>query len=209
MPENPYAPSSEAAPVAPDFSLPPHLTRLLDDNPSGIWQDGKHLVVCRHGAEFPPVCMKRCSSYDGPPQKNKFSYNKNSVALGFAFGLLGAALAQLFSKKATLHLPISHEWKRRRLTDNLLGTLTFVICLVLIIGGLITYSNFEAQLGNPTLQTIALLAAFSPILIMIGSAIYMLRESNRKITAHKIDEYFVWLKDVSPEYRGQFPNWPL
>lgn len=212
MSANPYQapgpPGGKSGPVSRSPARSPVLERMLEHNPVGIWNDGKHLVVCMGEAQFPPVCLKRCERFDGPPRPVKLTYAPKAQMLTMLFGLIGAAIAQCLAERKTLHLPISDQWYRQRWKSYLVGVSGFVLGLVVFVLSILVFSAVEAHIPNGIVRGVLLVLAFSTLLIPILSLLYPLRHANRSLSAHKMEGQFVWLQYVSNEYREKFPAWP-
>lgn len=176
----------------------------LDENPVGIWRDGKTLVLNMDQAQFPPVCMMTCKPYDGSPSPVKISYVPNVAAWGAVLGVIGILLAQMISgKKRTLQLPIHDDWFQEKRRRNWIGGLWIALGLVLMIPGIIVGTALGNNLGDWVV-----IFSLSLLILPVSGVIYLLVWGKHPIAAKKMDNTYAWLKNVSNEYVQQFPQWP-
>jgi hypothetical protein len=111
--------------------------------------------------------------------------------------IIYAVVAMAVRKSAVLQIPLSKEYKQRRIRNMLIAWgLVLLGILSMVIGIIIVDSNELGFLGF----------ILFPILLLIGAlwGIY----GCRVIYAKKIDDHYVWVKGVSPEFLRDFPVWP-
>lgn len=189
---NPYAPP----PIVAELAAFPTTSAKTE----GLWRDGNTLVVYK-GAKLPPRCVKTnqpTASY----LERKLTWVPSWVYWLLLLNvLLCAIVALVLQKKAVLHIGLTEERLagRRRLI-----MISWVIALV----GMVSFFTGIAALASE-----GSFAPLGPWLVGAGglAAFFGIINGNfgaRVVYASKIDDQFVWLKGVCPEYLAELPPWP-
>ncbi|MCA9196174.1 MAG: hypothetical protein KDA87_01505 [Planctomycetales bacterium] len=162
----------------------------------GMWRDNKLLVV-RKMAVFPDRCVKS-NQPTNRRLKRKLAWHHPAVYLTILASLLiYVILALCLQKRAVLHVGLSDPWFRKRRRAIVLGWLG-VLCSVGLWLAAITVQ------GDENLQISLML---SGVALFFTAATFGALAS-RMVAATKIDNDFVWLKGVCPEFLADLPQWP-
>ena len=157
-----------------------------------VWRSGP-LLVLRKETELPPRCL-RCG---GPPHGSRI---KRSLAwhAPWIYALLPAGIiiyavvAAVVGKRAIVNLPLCLEHRRLRQRDLLITWVLIFCCLGAFGYAMVASSLWFALVG---------------LSVLLAAAIYgSLRTSI--VTPKRIDDEFVWLKGVAPEYLAPLPEFP-
>lgn len=190
--DNPYAaPKSE-----------PFVGDSYFDGATEAWRDGQLLVV-RKGAELLDRCLK-C----GEPTKDYRDRFSRSISWHRPFWLfllfiswpLYLLVYFLVRQRATIAVGLCpvHRMKRRRAIS--LGWLFALVGL-----GAFVVTMMLADTGDlpESLQVIIPLAVFLVFLAgVIGAA-----RGSQVLVPKRINQHFVWLGKVSPDYLAELPDW--
>ncbi|WP_166829726.1 zinc ribbon domain-containing protein [Thalassoroseus pseudoceratinae] len=168
----------------------PYCGENLDEGDSaGVWRDG-NVLVFEKGARLPNRCIK-----SNEPAERFLSRDLVWAPPWVYLGLLGGAILvivfYLIAKKtAHADFGITKEWvKRRRLRIATVWLLSF-FGLFLIVAGAAT--EFWAILAAGVLTWIGALF-YAAIAVPLYSV-------------QRIDERYVWLKGINPEYLAELPS---
>ena len=182
MPVNPYAPPKSAL-------------RRHQDSTSGldeVWRDGPKLIM-RRTATLPQRCI-HCNGRADRFLPRKLYWHAPVHYLWILVSLLlYAIVALIVRKRADVVIPLCHQHDKKRKTGIAVGWLGGLGGFVLIIVGAVNDS--------------AGLILFS-VLAMLVSLIAGIAMARVVIPA-KIDDRFVWLKKISPEYLNRLPPAPV
>jgi len=110
--------------------------------------------------------------------------------------LVGALLAQIWAVKATVHIPLSAEWSRRRTKRIWIGVGLFVLGLGLMIGPI------AAGLDESLLGPLIVIG----ILMMLVGIIFAVAAGNL-VAATKITDNHIFMKGAKPAYLDTLPEW--
>ena len=180
---NPYAPPQVVGPI-------PASPESTD---GGVWRDGDILVMHKQ-AVLPDRCIKCNSPADGDRLRRKLSWHHPGWFLLVLVSLwIYIIVALCIRHKATIDIGICEQHRARRRNGIIAAWLVALAGIVAIVIGA---SN----------NSLAGLIALGAVLIL-ASLIMGLVFSNI-VSPKKIDEYYVWLKNVNPEYLAQFPAVP-
>ena len=155
-----------------------------------IWRDKSTLVMTKQ-AFLPNRCVK-CNEPTGERLKRKLTWHHPAIYLSILVSILVyAVLAMVLRKTATVDIGFCEDHRdvrRRNLAITwALGILGF-LCFPL-----------AGILEDPTPAGIG-------GLLLLVCAIYGIT-TLRVVIPSKIDEHFVWIKGISPEYLQEFPQW--
>lgn len=149
-----------------------------------LWRSGK-LLVMRKGATLPGRCVKCGADAPGEKLTRKLFWHHPALYLLILPGLLiYAIVATVVGKRAKIQVGLCHEHRGRRRRDLIIAWSLFLLSLALFVAAGVWENGWCVAFG-----VAALLA--SPIYGMITCAV---------VTPKKIDDQFVWLKGVSPEF---------
>ncbi len=181
------------------YQPPQHNDPLLKPSAgeeAGIWRQGK-LLVMRKTAVLPDRCVKS----NVPTQrklKRNLTWHHPAIFLSILISLcIYIILALILSKKATINIGLSDPWFAKRRRAIIIGWGTVLASIAMVIGGIAMVDQNDAF-------GILILAG---VVVFIGGAIYGLVGA-RMVSPTKIDDNFVWLKGVHPDYLAEYPIWP-
>ncbi len=183
---NPYA--------APMVSDP---VRKFDPS-GGIWRSGK-LLVMQKNAVLPDICVKSNQETNGYRLKRQLSWHHPALFLSvLAAPIIYIILAMVMSKKATIHIGLSDEWRSKRLMRILFAWLLAAASVGCFFGGF-------ALIGNQQTDPIAVALVIGSFVLFFTAAIFG-SVGARMIKVHHIDDYYVKFKGVHPDYLARFPE---
>ncbi len=184
---NPYAPP----PLVAEYVSPAGYFGESD----GLWRQGKLLVMLKE-ARLPPRCVKSNQPTNQFLKRNLTWHPQWVLLLILINILICAIVAMIMQKKATIYIGLSPEWIARRRTCIMIAWGIAALAIVMFVGGIVLAQEYDPA---------AILIGISPLLL-IGAAIYGLVGS-RMVAPTKIDDRFVWLKGVCPEFLAKLPEW--
>lgn len=162
-----------------------------------IYRDGKILVMHKK-AQLPERCIKT----NGPADRwlrRKLYWHHPAVYLALLANILiYAIIALIVRKTADIRVPICHHIARRRLYAIIFGWLFGLAAIVLPIVVLVGMES------RPITWEIWLLPGGIITAIIIAVVCNNLASI---VQPKKIDDRYVWLKGVHPDYLAQFPDW--
>lgn len=180
-PVNPYA-----APQANLALGPPPVPAAVQ----GVWRSGDKLVVCK-GYPLPGRCVV-CNQETSFRWHKTFSWVPGWVHI-LVFWLLIYLIVYLsVRKQADLAVPLCREHDDKRKRDT---TLSWVLCLVGVV------MMFGCIAASESLVGLILLTAFGTIIAGV-----VLSVKGSVVRPVKIDNTYVWLKKVNPEYLAALPE---
>jgi hypothetical protein len=155
-----------------------------------IWRHKSTLVLTRE-ASLPNRCIK-CNEPTYDRLKRKLSWHHPALYLLILASLLiYAIIAMVLRKKATVYVGFCEDHLAARRKH--LG-----ITWALGIAGFLSFP-FAGLLEDTTTIMIG-------FLLLIATTIYGI-VTLRVVAPRKIDDHYVWLKGVNPEYLQEFPVW--
>ncbi len=188
----PLAPAPPPPPAPDDVNpyAPPTVPAGggVGEGSEGLWRDGKILVASREAA-FPDRCVKCNAPAGGYRLKRLLRWHEPAWYLLILINILIYAIVATFiQKKAALHIGLCDRHRKRRLTLMGVG----VSLPLLAMGGC-------AIATDPTqLMGLALLAIFVGLVMIILAS--------QVVTPKHIDDRFVHIKGVSPEFLASLPT---
>lgn len=182
---NPYAPPPMVAEVVP----------APGGGPQGMWRDGKILVVAQ-GTPLPPRCIKSNEPTDNQWKRNLTWYPPWIVLTLFIAWPIFLVLVLVLQKKATLRLGLTREWQARRRQRIAIAWGIALAAMAMFVLGIVFVEDY-----GPAFILLSLV-------LLLGGVIYG-NYAARLVYPHKIDDRFVWLKGVHPDYLRDLPSWPM
>lgn len=189
---NPYAPPPIVAEKVP---IPTASTDV-----EGLWRDGNTLVVYK-GATLPPRCVQTnqpTASY----LERKLTWAPSWVYwLLLVNVILCVIVALILQKKAVLRIGLTEEQLARR------SRLIMISWSIAFVGVISFFTGIAALASEGSFQPLG------PWLVGAGglATFFGIINGNfgaRVVYATKIDDHFIWLNGVCPEYLAELPPWP-
>jgi hypothetical protein len=159
-------------------------------NTGGVWRDSDTLVMTKD-ALLPDRCVKCNAPAYGFRLKRNLSWHHPALALLiFVALLIYIVVALAVSKRATVHLGVCAEHMQRRRNLLIVGWALLAIGLITPV---IAFRNEYVGIG---LLGIALVMVAAVWLVLVA----------RVVKVKRIDDRYVWLKGIDPNYLAQFPS---
>jgi len=160
----------------------------------GVWNYGGALVMHKQ-AQLPPQCIKCCAPADGPPLKRKLTWHPGWVYLLILPGLLIYAIVALsIQERATIYVSLCEKHRASRRMHLLIAWGIFIASIACFF--------VAANVGGRDAPVYWVLAGVFGILIALGYSLY----NSRVVTPFKIDQQYVYLKGICPQFVNQFPS---
>lgn len=189
---NPYAtPMAESVNPIPATTMPQKL-------PPGeyIYSSGNVLVMHRH-ATLPAVCFKSNQPADLPYLHRKLAWHHPAIALLILINLLiYIVVAIAVSKRATIELPLSRQWKSIRKRRIAISLSLVGVGAVLFLGSL----GFSGSRTGDNGWALFFAIGF---ILMLGAGIYGAFAS-RMVSVKKIENDYLYLKGAHPDFLKRF-----
>ena len=169
----------------------------------GVWRDGQ-LLVMHKGASLPDICVKSNEPAEGFKLRRKMHWHPKLLILLLLVGgpLLYLIVATLMSKRANVMIGLSEKWRKIRIRRMLVAWGLGILCLALFIVG----CTLDGRVGqNADLSIFLVLGGMLGALFVAIFGIL----SCRLIAPHKIDDNYVYIKNVHPEFLDRFPAVPM
>jgi hypothetical protein len=178
--------------IPADANLCPYCGERFDGRFNGtrgeLWRDGDVLVF-RKGAELP----RRCVKSNEPAEhflRRKLQWCPPWAYLGLLGGLLPfLVLAIVLTKKAEAEIGLNDEWFHRRRTRILIAWLLCLGGLGLAIAAAVIESGVAAIIGGVTFLVGLIYTAIAVPIVQVK----------------RIDDDYVWLKGIHPDYLADLP----
>lgn len=191
---NPYAAPQEFH--MPEAGQPPGSPLEGGATSEGLWCQGNLLVMNKY-APLPDRCVKSNEPASGRLKRNLSWHHPAVYAAILAHLFIYIILALVMRKTATIYIGLSDEWFARRRRTILISWISVLLSFVLIGVG---FANVDT--GNNLVWLI--LVGF---VLFFGGLIYGLIAA-RMVSAKRIDDTYVWLKGVHPDFLAKLPPWP-
>lgn len=164
----------------------------------GVWRDGP-LLVMEKTANLPDICVKT-----NTPTKNKLKrkmyWHHPAVYLAVLFNLIiYAILAMVLRKQAVIYIGLSDARMLRRKRAIWVAWITGLLGVASFFGGVVAISGPGGN-GSPLIVLVLL------GLVMILASLIAGMLMSRIVRPQKIDDHYVWLRGVHPEYLARFPE---
>lgn len=196
--DEPTKPERKECPICFEAIMPTALRCRYCKSPLApdgeiAWADGKTLVLSRH-AELPDRCIK--TGDEATIRKEvKLSWLPPGKQVMMVL-LVGALLAQIWAIKATVQVPLSAEFNRRRKKKIGLGLAALVLGFPVIIVPIV--AGVDDAIGVP--------CVIIGIVMILAGLIVAVAASNL-VAATKITDNYIWLKGAKPAYLDGLPKW--
>jgi len=190
-PANPYA-----APRANlSFSGPPLVPQQQASTFQGLWRAGDELVLLK-GYPLPGRCLA-CNRDTSYRWKKTFSWVPSWVQLTVLLSIpIYLVVYYSMRKQADLAILLCQEHEAKRKKNTMLSW-------VLVLGGLVMMPGCLAASDTPRLL---LPIFFLGLASFLAGAI--LSVNGNIVRLAKMDDNYVWLKKVSPEFLATVPQMP-
>ncbi len=188
---------SEINPYAPPLAdTQPQVYAAKLSVPNGMWANGSTLVM-RRDAQFPNRCVKSNEPAVDRLKRN-LSWHHPAIAVAILAGLLiYVLLALILTKRATIHVPLSEQWFRRRRNAITIGWGVALLGLAMFIGAFFLPREMSFSI---------LMLILGGIVVAIGGWAYGGLMS-RIVWPSKIDDQFIHLRGVNKEILAALPAW--
>jgi hypothetical protein len=193
---NPYASPQNSS----DDILPVVAVEAVQERPL-LFRKGNQLVMYKR-ASLPDRCIKSNQPANGRRLRRNLTWHHPAIYLTIFIGLLVYIILMLIlQKKATIYIGLSEPWIRKRRWTIFWGWMISLSGLALLIASAVAVGDPRHQMdwaawGIPL-----------GILMFFFGAIYGIIGS-RMVTPVRIDDNFVWLKGVHPDFLAELPEWP-
>lgn len=193
------SPAESPNPFAPPRSVDPFYSDPSGSS-SGIYRKGNVLVVHKQ-AQLPARCVKS-NEPTSLRLKRKLSWHHPAIFLVILFNLLiYVVIALLVRKTAVLHIGLAERFHQRRRRNMLIAWAIALTGIVMFVVGL-AYSDTPGQ-SSPLMFGLVL----GPITLFLGLlwGLY----GCRVVYPKRIDDDYVWLRGVCPEYLAEYDEPPF
>lgn len=176
--------------VSSDHDFCPYCGEVLNEDAStGVWRDGKSMVF-EKGTRLPNRCIKSNEPADRYLRRD-LSWAPPWVYLGLFGGLLLILVFYLVARKtAVAEFGITQEWVKRRRGRIALVWLLCLLGFGLVIAGAAVENGVVCLIG---------------VVMFIGALIYA-AVAVPFYSVQRIDERYVWLKGIHPDYLAELPE---
>jgi hypothetical protein len=155
-----------------------------------IWRDNSILVMTKE-ALLPNRCVK-CNEPTGERLKRKLTWHHPAIYLTVLISILVyAVIALVLRKSAVVNIGLCEEHleiRQRNLAITWILGIAAVLCFPLAA---FLEDGFILLLG---------------IVLLLATAIFG-TVTLRVVVPTKIDDHFVWIKGITPDYLRDFPQW--
>ena len=180
---NPYATPQTGGPLPTGFQA----------TDGGVWRDGDVLVMHKQ-AVLPDRCIRCNAPANGDRLRRKLSWHHPGWFLLVIVSLwIYIIVALCIRHKATVDFGICEQHRARRRN----GILAAWLVALAGIGSIVIGAMNSTLVGLIPLGALLILAS------LIMGVVF-----TNIVATKKIDEYYVWLRKVNPEYLAQFPSVP-
>ena len=107
-------------------------------------------------------------------------------------------LALILSKRATIYVPLSDAWRRKRTTRLLLGWVLLLVAGIAFIVGIGLLADERG--GQANIGPIVLLGSL--VTLIVSVVFFML--ASRIVWPVKIDDHYLHLRGFHPDFLAQF-----
>ena len=191
---------SEVNPYAAPLSEPGLDAQIIQPT-GGIWREANTLVLWKD-AVLPDRCVRCNAPANGRRLVRKLYWHEPAIylilVLMFLCGLIGAivyaVVAMIVRKKAVVAIGLCDRHYARRVHSIIAWWLITLAC-----AGLLWYG-----LRSVDRNAWAIVAA---VFIFLGNLFFAVAIS-RPVVPARIDDHYVWLKKIHPDYLAEFPWLP-
>jgi hypothetical protein len=172
------------------------LTPELIQPSGGIWRDGNRLVMYK-GATLPDRCVHCNSPAEGRRLLRRLYWHSPWIYLLILASVwIYIIVALIVRQKAVVSIGLCNQHYRRRMRSILVWWLITLACVALFSVGVAATPRNQAPW--------AILAA---VVIFVGNLFFAVAIT-RPVAPTKIDEQYVWLKKIHPDFLAAFPAVP-
>jgi hypothetical protein len=190
---NPYAAPQAGGYYQPALQQPVNLPPF-----AGLWRQGSVLVMHKH-APLPDICLKSNQPATKRLKRN-LQWHHPAIALTILAGLLiYIILAAILTKRATILVPLTEEWFRRRRKRLLIAWLIALSGIAMMVAGFMLVIDSD--------QGIYALLLLVGLFVSLGALIFGQYATGMVRPSRMTDEY-IWLKGVHPDYLNRLEAWP-
>jgi hypothetical protein len=166
--------------------------RMPSAESAGFWRERK-LLVSAKAAPLPDSCVK-CGEPAVVRLKRKLAWHNPLLFLLIPLGLLVYVIvAAVVSKRALVEIPLCEAHRKRRTLLTGIGLGLLFLGVLVFAGGLL------ARQG-------VILAPLGLLFFLAGMVLAIMGQS--LVSAHRIDDHFVWLRGVHESVLAGLPAWP-
>lgn len=157
-----------------------------------VWRQ-ENLLVMRKKSPLPDRCVKCNAPASGRKLTRKLFWHSPYYYLLIPAGLLVYAIvATIIGKKAKIEIGFCGIHHRIRVRDLCIA---WLLCLASLGGLILSFAIANVNLGMVS------------VALLLASGLYGVLRL-QPVTPKRIDDEFIWLKGVSPEYLGTLPLFP-
>jgi hypothetical protein len=181
---NPYAPPESHERLEP--YTPKH---------GGLWRDGSLLVMVQN-TSLPDRCLKCNLPAGGWTLRRKLWWHPRALYfLILLHILIYIIVALLVRKSAVVYAPLCERHRKLRRRAIIVGWTLSILAIGIVVAAASAASGDTAALW-----------ILAGAILFLGAIIYGVAGSQVAVPK-KIDDRFVWIKNVSPEFLAELPGW--
>jgi hypothetical protein len=189
--------TSEVNPYASPLSLDAYPAAMVEPLSGALYRKGKLLVMHKQ-ATLPDVCVKSNQPANGWRLKRNLSWHHPAVYLALLLNLIiFVILAMVLRKQATIYVGLSKPWFHKRRWAIFIGWASFFFGVALIIVAAVLADQYPAAAVAIPIALVGMLVG-----IIYGFVVA------RIVSPKRIDDYYVWLGGVHPDFLADLPPWP-
>ena len=162
---------------------------------AGLWRQGNVLVMHK-AAPLPDICLKSNGKATRRLPRSLSWHHPAIFILVVISPIIYIIVALVVRKTATIQLPLTDEWYARRRWRMLIAWSLVLTCILLFVVG----GAFAEQLA------IAPWLMVGSVFGLLGAAIYGL-VACRLVTPQRINDQYIWLKGVHPDFLNRLEVW--
>lgn len=175
-----------------------------------MWRSGDRLVMHKSSQLPADVCIKSNQPATGQLQRRLSWYPPIIGLTILASPLIFIIIALILTKKATIYIGLSDEWaskRRKRIAICWLLALATVLIGIAGFWMFVDGSGGRAAPGPGGIDRggLGCIICLVALVVLIGVAIG--GNSAKLVTPAKIDNEYVWLKGVHPDFLAKLPEW--
>jgi hypothetical protein len=157
-------------------------------------------MVMQRGAILPNRCIKTNDTEELRFKRINLRWHHPAIYFTIFAGLLVYIIVALIcTKKATIEVAVG----KRVLTKR---TIFLIVTWVCAFAGIFAFIyGIIASESISNTDNIGLIFMLSVLMFIAAVIVYLI--GGRFIAVSKIDDYYIWIKGVNPEYLGGLPQW--
>jgi hypothetical protein len=193
---NPYA-----SPMSSFEAQPVMAVEAVHEPWQGLFRKG-NLLVMNKQAGLPDRCVKSNQPAFGRRLRRSMSWHHPAIYLSIFAGLLiYIILAIVLQKRATIYIGLSETWVRKRRWAIFWGWMIALFGVAVTVLSMIIMGDRHNQMDW------AVFGIPLGVIIFFIGCIYG-SVCSRMVVQTRIDDHFVWLKGVHPDFLAELPEWP-